>query len=232
MLHKILPHDNDFRLIAPNVWQISGTLNYPLKRNMTIMKSTGGLIIYSAIALTDEGMQKLEKLGKPKSIIVPSQGHAMDLPFYKKRYPEIHVASWDNTTDMHGIRPDSAATDTYSKTAILAKIVPGYKINEVYLEVNVGKDKIICLCDALAGYNAYRPSFGGKIAKTIFGPKGGNFGVAKIVKWAYIKDKAAFYNWLMSLADSNLTTMLFAHGEPMTQNFREELSRAASALGV
>src|SRR5579862_7117058 len=78
--------------LAPNLFQVTGALKLPVPRNMTIVRNDREeLVIYSAIAMHEVGMQALEVLGKPTVMVIPHRRHQMDAPFYKARYPKIRV---------------------------------------------------------------------------------------------------------------------------------------------
>jgi hypothetical protein len=63
--HKIFPH-GELREVAANLWQLRGSLPFPLPRNMTVHRLPDGeLLLHSVVALDDDGMKKLESLGKP-----------------------------------------------------------------------------------------------------------------------------------------------------------------------
>src|SRR6185436_2856825 len=89
--HRRFPHD-DLEQLAANLWTVRGSLPFPLKRQMIIYRlADGTLLLHSVIAMNDEGMAKLDALGRPSVMIVPHIGHRMDAPFYKARYPQVRV---------------------------------------------------------------------------------------------------------------------------------------------
>src|SRR5262249_38225284 len=47
--------------------------------------------IFSAIALPEPDMARIEALGQPSVLIVPDAGHRLDSRTWKERYPEIRV---------------------------------------------------------------------------------------------------------------------------------------------
>jgi hypothetical protein len=55
--------------LAENLWTVTGTIKMPagpLPRRMTVAKlADGGLVVFSAIALREDEMQKFETLGRP-----------------------------------------------------------------------------------------------------------------------------------------------------------------------
>ena len=63
-----------------------------LPRNMTVYRlPDGGLLLYSVIAMHEEGLRALEALGTPAVMVMPHDRHQMDAPFYKRRYPKLRV---------------------------------------------------------------------------------------------------------------------------------------------
>ena len=79
--------------IAENLWWVRAELpKMDLQRTMTVARlADGRLLLHSAIALDEAGMEALEALGEPSFLVVPSSYHRMDAPRYKSRYPNIKV---------------------------------------------------------------------------------------------------------------------------------------------
>ena len=76
---------------------VVGDLSMPLmhlpRRMSAVRLASGELIIFSAIALDEYGMDELEAFGRPAYLVVPSQMHRLDAPSYAKRYPDIGVVA-------------------------------------------------------------------------------------------------------------------------------------------
>jgi hypothetical protein len=92
----VLPHGKPTR-INERIVEVVGALEMPLlelPRRMTVVRlNTGGLAIFSAIALQEPDMAEIEALGRPAFLIVPSLRHRLDAPAYAKRYPSIIVVA-------------------------------------------------------------------------------------------------------------------------------------------
>ncbi len=148
MAHKIFPH-RSFQEIAPGLWQLEGSLPFPLKRNMTVVKlKSGGLLIYSAIALEDAGFAELEKLGKPEIIVVPHPFHVMDLAFYKQKYPQLKVLRPKQGEEFNGVRVGGDAVTALNDPNVTASLSPGLKNPEVHLKIKVAGGYALAVCDA------------------------------------------------------------------------------------
>ena len=93
---NVQPHGKLIEL-AENLWTVEGTIKMPpgpLPRRMTIARlQSGALVIFSAIALDDAEMQKIEALGEPSILIVPNPFHRQDAAAWKARYPDIRVVT-------------------------------------------------------------------------------------------------------------------------------------------
>src|SRR6185436_16801518 len=90
--HTIFPHGK-LETLAPNLWQVRGSMSFPIRRNMTIYRLPDGtLLLYSVVALDEDGMKALEALGRPAVMVIPHGYHRMDSGFYKRRYPDLKVA--------------------------------------------------------------------------------------------------------------------------------------------
>jgi hypothetical protein len=63
------------------------------------------------------------------------------------------------------------------------------------------------------------------------GPAGGSFGVARIVKFRQVRDKSALRGWLAALAArGDISSVLAAHGPPLTSGVTAALNQAATNL--
>jgi len=231
MAHKIFPHKS-FQQIAPGVWQLEGSLPFPLKRNMTVVKlSGGGLLIYSAIALDDAGFTELEKLGNPEIIVVPQPFHVMDLAFYKQKYPQLRVLGPKQGEEFNGVRVEADVVTALTDANVMASLAPGLKNPEVHLKIKVPGGYALCVCDIFAGKNCYEQGLGASIFKWLLGTSNDGFGIAKIVKWRQIADRAAVKNWASGLAvDQQLKMVLVCHGEPFKDDMATAMRQAAAVL--
>lgn len=231
MAHKIYPHKS-FRELAPGLWQLEGSLPFPLKRNMTVVKlQTGGLLIYSAVALDDAGFSELEKLGKPEIIVVPQPFHVMDLAFYKQKYPLLKVLGPKQGEKFNGVEVEEDVVTALKDANVSASLAAGLKNPEVHLKIKVPGGYALCVCDIFAGINCYATGIGASIFKWMLGTSNDGFGIAKIVKWRQIADRVAVKNWVLGLAaDTKLKMVLVCHGEPFTGDTATALQQAAAVL--
>jgi hypothetical protein len=76
---------------------VVGDLKMPLlhlpRRMSAVRLASGDLVIFSAIALRDADMARLEAFGRPTFLVVPSVRHRLDAPSFARRYPRMTVVA-------------------------------------------------------------------------------------------------------------------------------------------
>lgn len=90
----VLPH-GPLTEIDDGILTVTGTIHMPLvdlERRMTVVRlNDGTTIIYSAIALEEAGMKRIESFGVPRYLIVPGDAHRLDAKIFKQRYPQLQI---------------------------------------------------------------------------------------------------------------------------------------------
>lgn len=83
------PH-TELAELFPDIFFATGSVKMaPLmscSRNMVVVREGDRLVILNSMRLTDEGLAKLDKLGKVTDVVRLAGFHGMDDPFYKERY--------------------------------------------------------------------------------------------------------------------------------------------------
>jgi hypothetical protein len=90
MTWKVHPH-GPLEELEPNLLMVEGTVpGVPFGRRMLVAKLADGRVaIHSAVALGDEAMARIEALGEPAFLLVPSRYHRLDAAAFKARYPKM-----------------------------------------------------------------------------------------------------------------------------------------------
>jgi hypothetical protein len=223
---RIHPHDLP-RQVAANLWQVRGSLSVPLvPRYMTIHRlSDGRLILYSAIAMHEDGMAALEALGTPSILIVPHDRHQMDAPFYKQRYPNLRVLA-PEPSHARNVPIDGDVSEL-DALGIRAYPLPGTSYREVILEIPIHDGVALCACELLGHFEHAHGVLG--MFTRIFGPPNGEFGVNRAVRWREVIDRQKVKDWLASLAGrTDIRLVVLAHGTPLTADVPAALRRAAA----
>jgi hypothetical protein len=223
---RIYPYEPPLSLAA-NLWQVRGSLRIPgLPRNMTIYRLPDGhLVLYSVIAMHEDGMRALEALGTPAIMVIPHDRHQMDAPFYKSRYPSLRVLA--PCPEKPRRVPIDSGLYELGALGIGSSTLPGTSYDEAILELPVEGGVALCTCELLGNLSPPPTGLVGLAAK-VFGPPGGGFGVNRAVRWREVASRASVREWLDSLAarrDIRMITM--AHGAPVLGDVSAALARAA-----
>jgi hypothetical protein len=231
--HKLFPHD-DIEPLAPNLWTVRGSLPFPLKRHMIIYRlGDGSLLLHSVIAMSDEGMAKLEALGRPAAVIVPHTGHRMDAPFYKARYPQIRILAPAGARAKveEVIEVDATCEEALPALGVRVHPVPAFKNGELAYELDLqGGGKALVMSDCVANRD-HPKGFGGWFFANVTGGIKGRLGVARIMRVMMMTNRAEARAGLEKLAKiPDLTLLSVAHGRPITERVSEALREAAAGL--
>lgn len=228
----VLPHGTLTQL-ADNLHTVTGQLRMPLgetTRRMTVVTLTGGrLAIYSAIALNESEMAKLEALGQPTFLIVPNELHRIDATAYKQRYPQLKVLAPEGSRDKveRVVQVDATATELGDPRVKLI-VVPGTRDKEFAMTVESNGRTTLIVNDII--FNLPKiPGIAGLGLKLLgFGP--GTPTIPKLVARKLVDDRGAVRSQLQAWANlTGLERVIVSHGAPI-ENPRDTLQRLASTL--
>lgn len=234
--HRILPHGLPTEC-APGLWRVVGSLPFPLKRNMFIVRlPAGGLLLYSVVAMNDAGFAALEALGRPTVMVVPHPFHVMDAAFYKARYPDIRVVGLPEAgAQLGGVTIDATPEQALPPLGLGFHVAPGLKYPEVVLEVPLdggeggaegGEGGRGLIFTDLVGQNEGKAHF---MMRILGAPRGA--GVARIVKFRQIADKTLVRSFLRERAETpRLRLVAGCHGGLVTEDCAGWLQRAADGI--
>ena len=89
---KVQPHGTLSR-VDDDILTVVGRLRMPLgdfPRRMTVVRlSDARLVIWSAMALDETELAKLEAFGRPAFLVVPNDHHRLDAKAWRNRYPAV-----------------------------------------------------------------------------------------------------------------------------------------------
>jgi hypothetical protein len=107
---EAMPH-GQVEEVFPDVFFVMGTMRneffgsmWQFSRNMTVVRENGNLTIINSVRLNDEGLAKLDKLGKVVNVVRIGDAHGVDDPFYLDRYNASFWALPD--MNVKGLRID------------------------------------------------------------------------------------------------------------------------------
>lgn len=228
--NKILPH-GPIEPLADNLWRVKGAVpNMSLERVMTIVRRHDGLLIHSAIWMEDVQMRELEALGEPKYLVVPNQGHRLDAPKYKARYPNIKV--FGPKGGRRGIEKKVAVDGVYEDfphdVTVTLETLPGVGEQEGVMHVRSADGLSLVFNDLVMNMDR-RTDLLGLFFTTVLGSAPGPR-MSRLSRWIFVKDKKVLKQRLLALAALPDFTRLIvshdqvAHGEDAVKALRKALS--------
>jgi hypothetical protein len=222
----VLPH-TPLTQLAPDLWQTTGSIKgMPLPRNMVVARLPDGrLLLHSVVAMNDEEMAKLDALGEVAFLVVPGPGHRIDISRYHARYPNAKVlAPAASRAKIEEVCPVDATCEDALRDVVGVHAIPGLPLELAY-EVQAGAGRALILNDVLGRFQP-QPGLTGWIFGQL-GTPGGKLGLARIVRFRQVKDRAAVHDWVEGLSRrDDLTTVTLSHGEPVTSSVSAELRDA------
>jgi hypothetical protein len=228
----VQPH-GDLEALAPGLLTVEGVIVMPLgqfPRRMTVLTlRNGGTAIWSPIPLGPAGMARIEREGAVRFLIVPNQGHRLDLRSWKARYPEAQIIAPPSAREaVSEAAPVDATYDIVADSTIRFHLVAGTKSDEFALTVTRPKETTLILNDILS--NVRHPKgIGASLMARLLG-----FGVdrprtSRLVRRMFVKEPRElaqqFREWA---AIVDLERIIVSHGEVITKGPREALVRAAA----
>jgi hypothetical protein len=202
-----------------------------LPRRMTVVRlRDGGLVIWSAIALDEANMERLETLGRPAFLIVPGEHHRIDASSWKFRYPELQVVSAPGAREKtEDVVPVDSTSPDFGDPDVLFCAVPGTGEEEAALLVHRPNGSTLILND-LIGNIRDAGGFGGWVLRKM-GLAGDAAQVPKATELLIVEDKkalAAQMNHWASLPD--LRRIIVSHGEIIEAEPAAVLRQLAQSL--
>ena len=232
---RVLEHGQGEQL-EDNLWVVEAPLpNMAMNRRMVVARSrAGGLLLHSAIAMDEAGMQWLESLGEPQVLVVPNGWHRMDAARYKARYPQLRVICpkgsrkrVEQRVSVDGFYGDGLPSE--GDDSIRLVDLEGLRRREGVVVVRSGENVSLTFNDALFNL-AHMPGLFG----LVYGRLLGNTGGAKVTLLArlfVISNKKAYRAQLERFAsDPNLCRVLVAHGDTIDDDASAVLKKVASTL--
>jgi hypothetical protein len=198
---------------------------------MTVVRlSDGRLVVYSAIALDEDQMKRLESFGVPAFLIVPNDHHRLDARIWKDRYPAMKVITPQGAHEkVAKIVPVDATDADFSDPDIRLVVVPGTRANEVALEVAHPSGTTLIVNDIIGNIRDAR-GFGGWFLRRM-GFAGDEPHVPLPVRIAMVADKKALAAQLRKWAElPSLKRIVVSHGEIIDRDPRGALNALASKL--
>jgi hypothetical protein len=229
---NVLPHGK-LSQIDDNIRTVTGNISVPMKlsRRMTVVRlADSRLVIFSAIALDEDGMTSLEAFGRPAFLIVPSDKHRRDARMWKTRYPLIQVVAPQGARSRVEKQLTVDTTQpVFEDAAVQFVTIPGMGGRESALVVRSGDRYTLVLNDLVGNING-ASGLGGWLLR-VAGFAGSKPQIPKVVKMSLIKDESALRAQLLEWAElKQLKRILVSHGSPIEDNPQQTLLDLAATL--
>jgi hypothetical protein len=214
---KVQPH-GQVRSIDDRIVTVEGDIPMPLgkfPRRMTVVGlSRNRSAIFSAIALKESAMRRVEALGKPSFLIVPNGHHRLDAHAWKQRYPKLKVlCPPDAKKSVSEAVPVDSTADILSDKDVDFVVVGGTGKGEAALVVRRRDVTTLIVNDIIANVRHPR-GIGGKIIVRLFGFGAKRPQVPRVVKRVMVKDKRALAKQLREWSKNpQLQRIMPSHGE-------------------
>jgi hypothetical protein len=202
-----------------------------LPRRMTVVRLNGSrLIVFSAIALNEDEMTKLEAYGRPVFLIVPSDKHRLDAKPWKNRYPAMQVIAPEGArAKVEDVVPVDTVAPQFDDPNVQFVTVPGTRGHEAALVVRTANGTTLVLNDLIGNIRSESGSRSWLLQLAGFAGKEAQ--IPRVVKMVMIKDANALRAQLMQWAEiGSLKRILVSHGSPIEENPRQTLRDLASSL--
>lgn len=231
----VLPH-GDLVKIGDGILTVQGEIVMPLgrfPRRMTVVRLSGHrLAVFSAIALREREMARIEDMGLPTILIVPSESHRMDSKIWKQRFLSMEVVTPPAAkAEVAEAVPVDATSDILEDPQVRFLVVPGTGGHEAALVVSRDGETTLIVNDIIA-HVAHPRGLGAKIMGRLFG-----FGVKRpqtpwLVRKKIVEDKAALAAQFRAWARiPDLKRIIPSHGDIISADPAGTLNDLAARLG-
>ncbi|MCC6828886.1 MAG: hypothetical protein IT550_11745 [Novosphingobium sp.] len=214
---------------------VEGVIPMPLgnfPRRMTVIGlAGGGLAIWSAIALREPEMRRLEALGQPEWLIVPGAAHRLDAHIWKQRYPHLRVLCAPGAAQaVAEAVPVDATGDPFRDSALRFVTVPGTGAREAALLVRHGPRVTLIVNDIIANVRHPR-GLGTRIMTRLLGFGIDGPRVPRFARRFFLDDPVAMAGALRGWAgEPGLARIVPAHGDVIETDPHAALLRIACDL--
>jgi len=209
-------------MIDGRILTVEGDIPMPLgkfPRRMTVVGLSGNRsAIFSAMALNEAGMRKVEKVGEPCFLIVPNGHHRLDARAWKERYPKLKVLCPPGAKEsVSAAAPVDSTEDILGDKDVDFVVVEGTGQAEAALVVRRETGATLIANDVIANVRNPR-GLGAKVMARLFGFGVKHPQVPSVVKRALVKDKNVLARQLRRWSKlAGLVRIIPSHGDIIEQ---------------
>lgn len=229
------PH-GEIREIFKDVFFVTGTNKVhhegheiQTSRNMVIIRSGSELTLINTVRLNDEGLRKLDSLGKVAHILRIGAFHGRDDAFYRNQYPNSLLWTLKGMTYENGLKSDRdlipGGTMPFSGSSLFIFETSQLPEGILHIEREGG---ILVSCDSIQNITSTDDFYSSETAQSFHSQgliKPAN--ITPIWLGATHTKATDFYRLLKTMQFKHLLT---AHGEPLINIAFEQLSETIECV--
>jgi hypothetical protein len=229
----VLPH-GPLEGVDANIMTVVGEIKLPtgqFPRRMTVVRlADQRLVVFSAIALREGDMKRLEEFGTPAFLIVPNAIHRMDARIWKDRYPAMQVITPKGARGkVSEIVHVDAVNGEFGDPSVSFVSVPGTQDGESALVVKGPSGTTLVINDLIGNIHG-TSGFGGWLLRLVKFA-GDRPHIPLPCKFKLVKDRSAFKAQLLRWADiADLRRIMVSHGSTIETDPHGTLRTLAASL--
>jgi hypothetical protein len=230
---EVLPH-GPVTLIDDGILTVTGAIPLPLvelERRMTVVRlADGSTVIYSAVALDEEAMRRIEALGPPRTLVVPGDAHRLDAKIYKERYPQLRVLTPPGArARVEKALPVDATEGNFGDPDVTWHVVAGSGGHEAALLVRRASGTTLIVSDLIANLRRKEGFEGWMLHLMGFGNDAPQ--VPTVERVLMVESKAQLRRQFLDWAQiPDLRRIIMSHGKPIEHGAAQALTDLAATL--
>ena len=230
---EVLPH-GPVTAIDDGILTVTGRIPLPLvelERRMTVVRlRDGSTVIYSAVALDEEAMKQIERLGTPRYLVVPGDAHRLDAKIYKERYPRLRVLTPPGAKGrVEKVVPVDGTEADFGDPDVTWHVVAGAGGHEAALVVRRASGTTILVSDLIANLRRKGGFEGWMLHAMGFGNDSPV--VPTVERVLMVENKAQLRQQLLEWAAiPDLRRIIMSHGKPIEHHAAQALRDLADTL--
>ena len=220
-------------LVAENLWEIRGEWSNAFGRRMTVVRTAGGdVIVHNAIRLQPADLAWLRGLGTVRAIVAPNAFHTSDAGWMAKEFPDAELLvpagklkdfakqGFDRAQDVAAHFPKHFVADL--------ECIPmlGTRLDESAFIHNPSRTLI--LCDLAMNMEDVFTGIQGAFMR--WNKVGGRFGVSRLARYVFSKDKEAVVRSYHQLFERDFDRVIVNHGAVLESGGKDALRESVAEI--
>jgi hypothetical protein len=219
-------------LVAENLWEIRGEWSNAFGRRMTVVRTAGGdVIVHNAIRLQPADLAWLRGLGTVRAIVAPNKFHTSDAAWAAAEFPgaELFVpGSKLGEFTSKGVAAQNVAEHFPKHFAGELECIPmlGTRVDEsAFIH---SPSRTLILCDLAMNMEDVFTGIQGAFMR--WNKVGGRFGVSRLARYVFSKDKKAVVSSYHRLFERDFDRVIVNHGAVLESGGKDALRESVAEI--